>query len=144
MWMKRHFEQPEGLTGQETHEERRAAFKGAKLSHVEVLNAKDDQNFSPKIVMKGMVEGWLTMAGDKITILAKPENVVYDVIRKPGAYCCHCGEELEQGEAFNEDGSKTTPGATHVKQKHAGATSPDPNWPAGYKVENHYTCKRQG
>lgn len=110
---------------------------------VEVLHAGDRQNFSPSLIRQGQKAGWLTFEADRLTILdSEGDPVTYKVVREPGSYCCHCGEELPDASARDEDSGMTV-GQLHVAERHAGETSPDPNNPSGYRRDDFYACEKE-
>ena len=92
-----------------------------------------EQNFSARLVVAGMKEGWIAVKGDKLTLNVKPEALHYTVKRMPGHYCLHCGEKLQS----SADGLLAQ---LHVAEQHTGKKSPDKNWPGGYSVTNAFEC----
>lgn len=58
------------------------------LSHIEVQHTGTtrDQHFSVDLVAAGLAEGWLSIAGGKLTLHAQPEDLVYTILRVPGKY----------------------------------------------------------
>lgn len=109
--------------------------KPPKLDHIVVKHTgvSVEQNFSRRLVEGAVAEGWMTLSRGKIIVHAKPEDLVYTVKRAPGHYCVHCGEKLDSD--TNGQGARK-----HVAEKHAGAKSPDPQWPHGYAVTNAFEC----
>ena len=101
------------------------------LDHVKVLRAGSRQNFSTRFIEKGLADGLLTLSGDRLVLNTKPE-LVYQVWRRPGSYCCHCDAPL--------DDSATA--KAHLDKEHKGKTSPDAGNPAGYRRDNFYACER--
>lgn len=97
-----------------------------------------EQNFRVGLVEAGLAEGWISIAQGKLTLRAKPEDLVYTIKRGPGHYCCHCGVKLVDAAAFVAP--KITAGMQHVATAHAGKRSPDASNPAGYRRLNHYEC----
>jgi len=110
-------------------------YEGAKLQHIALRHTgvKAEQNFSRRLVEGAVADGWMTLSQGKIILHVQPEDLVYMIVRGPGHYCCHCKEKLD-GSGFGAQAR------AHVKEKHAGASSPDPQWPAGYCVVNAYEC----
>jgi len=104
------------------------------LKHVEVIASYPTQAFSPKFVYGAIKEGWLRMDGDVLSFDTKPK-VRYQVIRNPGRYCCYCNKPLGSfGEA-----------EIHLLLEHkdeVGRKQPDPQNPAGHRVDNFYACER--
>lgn len=110
------------------------------LSHVALLHTGEtpEQNFHVKEVELGVAEGWATVNTSQIGMKVRlPEGVDetlrYSIKRGPGRWCCHCKSKLA-------DDSRGTQARLHVAQAHPGATSPDPKWPSGYAMLNHYEC----
>lgn len=101
------------------------------LDHVKVLRSGALQNFSTRFVEQGMADGLLTLSGDRLVLHTKPE-LGYQVLRRPGYYCCHCNAPLD--DAANAK--------AHLDKEHNGKASPDPGNPAGYRRDNFYACKR--
>ena len=103
-------------------------------SIVEVDRLTDTQVFSPNVIAGGIAEGWLDASDKTITIHTTDGDLVYNIVKKPGRYCCHCGEKL-QDDATGETARE------HVAKKHAGKQSPDPENPSGYKMQNFTECE---
>jgi len=103
------------------------------LDHIEIPLAPKRQGFSPKFLERAITEGWATRIGTRIVFDTKPKTV-YDVIRLPGCYCCHCGIQIEAG---------GTVAQIHVKTLHPDKLSPDKENPAGYRINNYYDCKKE-
>jgi hypothetical protein len=106
---------------------------------------KPEQNFSEGLVQAGITEGFATVSRGELVLHAEPEDLVYEIIRGPGHYCCHCGEPIPDANAFlkDENGEETdqTVGMLHVAEVHGGEKSPDPNNPSGYMRLNGYQCR---
>jgi hypothetical protein len=104
--------------------------KGDELSvkGIKVLHASDEHHFSPRLIEGGVSEGWLSMGKGKITIHGEGGDVVYNIARAPGYYCCHCNMKLDDGGVLAQSHV-----ATHKAKK-----SPDKNNPAGYRKDNFY------
>lgn len=104
-----------------------------EFDYMEVVHTgtKPKQNFSTGLVQRGIREGWLTMSKDKLVLHTKPEELVYDVVKGPGRYCCHCGEKLDD-DAIGELAQ------THVLMNHEGVESPDKGNPSGYVMRSSY------
>ncbi len=94
---------------------------------------KEGQNFSTRFIETGILEGWITMDASKITLHTKPQNLVYAINVRPGRYCSHCGDKLN-------DDTRGVEARNHVREAHAGRKSPDPESPAGYAQVNAYLC----
>jgi len=102
---------------------------------ITVLRARSVQRFTQNLINGGLREGWLGMSGGRIHITAESGNLTYLIIRTPGAYCCHCDESVPGGGSP----ASAEESLTHVAQAHPEETCPDPQNPAGYRVENFYT-----
>lgn len=101
---------------------------------VKILHVKPRWHVSPPLLEQGRVQGWLRLTGTTLTVRGENRQVVYEVIRIPGHYCCHCEQEVGESVA----------GATHVASVHPGVPSPDPNNPHGHRRDNFYTCVLKG
>lgn len=106
------------------------------ISHVEILDAPAQQKLTQDFLDKGLVRGYISMGNGRITIEAKPEKVVYRIIRTPGLYCCHCGRELERSQ-------KSEVAKAHIASEHSGVASPDKENPAGYRDDMFYACEKE-
>jgi hypothetical protein len=117
--------------------------KAPRVNGVKVLRVHKVEHLSPSFVEQGMSEGWMSMTKGKMVIHGTEGDVEMHVVRRPGVYCCHCGERLGD---INEGG--TVEGANsfrkHMTVSHSGAASPDVTNPAGYGQENYYTCTSEG
>lgn len=109
------------------------------LDHVRVLStgATPLQHFSPRFVLGAAGEGWLRLERDRIVLdvrdpAGEPVGLVYRILASPGVFCCHCGKRLGAGDQVAR---------AHLEQLHAGEASPDPQNPAGYRVDNFYRCE---
>lgn len=102
----------------------------AVLDYIKILHAGPEQRFSEGLVGGAILEGWIALKGEKITLLTKP-RVVYLIKRKPGYYCCHCGDPIDG--AANEARS-------HLFDEHKGKKSPDASNPSGYERIHYYDC----
>lgn len=104
-------------------------IKPGALQGVRLIRAVSGvHHFADEFILKAIAEGWMQLAGDRLTISpldAAP--VVYRRVRLPGLYCCHCDAPLE-GNAVDC--------LAHVRAEHGDAPSPDPNNPAGYRRDN--------
>ena len=99
------------------------------LDYIKVIRSGPRQRFSDGLVGGGILEGWVALKGNTLTLLTKP-RLRYRVERTPGWYCSHCGEELP--------GSPEA--RAHVETEHGGKKSPDPSKPAGYERIHYYDC----
>jgi hypothetical protein len=102
------------------------------LDHIKLLRAGPRQRFSTGLVEAEVEEGWMVLSDEKITLKTKPK-AVYLIERKPGYYCCHCGD-LMLGSLEAQ---------AHVKDEHAGKKSPDAFNPSGYERIHYYDCVKE-
>lgn len=107
--------------------------KDAKVVGIKVLRANDRQHFSPNILQMGITQGWLKQADSKITIGQGVDAVIYNVVRGPGYYCCHCGKSVDDAASAR----------VHLDAEHAGEESPDKNNPSGYERTHYYDCVKE-
>lgn len=114
-------------------------FDKDKLTHVQVLHAGPRQKFSPDLIDKAIREGWLERRQGRFVLKSEPV-VVYRIVREPGYYCCHCGQELPDAGQMVEGGR--TVGLAHVAT-HGARSSPDRNNPSGYARLNAYDCEKE-
>jgi len=106
---------------------------------VRLRTAPERQHFSQGMVEGAMAEGWLAITRDRIVISSEDGPVAYDIERRPGRYCCHCGEKLADDDHTNP----ASPGALarqHVEAEHKGKKSPDPENRSGYCCIRYYDC----
>lgn len=94
------------------------------------------QHISPNIIEGGVSEGWLSMGDGRITIHAESGDVALKIVQRPGRYCCHCEEKLD-------DDARGEAARAHVMTHHAGTESPDKQNPAGYCCINAYVCAKE-
>lgn len=126
----------------ERDESGRPVSKSPKGVRILSLGASPNQHFSTDFVISAVRQGWATLVKDKFTIKAENGDVEYNVLREPGYYCCHCGQEiLDAGALMAEEEGKPqmTVGQAHVLT-HGSSKSPDPSNPAGYERINYYDC----
>ena len=90
------------------------------------------QHFTPRLIHRGLTEGWLEIQRSRLILQATGGAVIYQILREPGYYCCHC-----------QDGQPDAVGARqHVEAKHGGHASPDRQNPSGYRLALYYDCRR--
>lgn len=107
-----------------------------KVDHFDVWHTgtRREQNFSRQLVEVGLAQGWILIEGERLTLRASPEYLVYRILRGPGYYCLHCGSALPSD--LTGQGARA-----HIAEVHRQAsTSPDPQWPLGYRVSHAYEC----
>lgn len=67
-------------------------------THVLVIETgfTPEQNFSHRLVEEGVSARWIELdaEGRTLTMRAKPEDLVYQVLREPGYYCKSTGEAI--------------------------------------------------
>lgn len=102
-----------------------------RLVGVKLLHGGPRQRFSPGLIERGIVEGWIQL-GDNMVKLRTDPPATYKIVRMPGYYCCHCNESL----------SDSPSGPIHVSMAHPGKKSPDPFNPSGFRKDNFYECIR--
>lgn len=90
-----------------------------------------EQNFSKGLIERAGTEGWAGIDGDHLILDVVPEPLVYTILRRPGCYCCHCGELLTAGGAVARQ---------HIAERHPNEASPDRQNPAGYRITDAYEC----
>lgn len=134
MLLKRHHVIPEGWVPELDDEGNLAnpLPSNTPLTHIELIHTgtKREQNFSTSLVLGAVEEGWAELSSTRLSLMVKPETLIYRIKRSPGHYCSHCGTKL--GDEFSA--------RAHVAAKHAEAKSPDKQNPAGYCRLNHYEC----
>lgn len=105
------------------------------ITHVEATfkGRGERQNLSTRLVEKGVSEGWLSLSRGEIVIHQERgvRDVKLRIVRGPGRYCCHCGEELADEQTAR----------AHVAAEHEGDDSPDAENPSGYRWNLYYECE---
>jgi hypothetical protein len=110
------------------------AVKGIELLHT---GASRRQNFSDSMVDTEIAAGRMAFDADgNLVVYTEQVALRYKVLRTPGSYCLHCGENLNDD--TRNDGAISR---AHVAEKHPGISSPDPANPAGYERIHHYECE---
>lgn len=104
---------------------------GLEVDHVQVRRLTKTQKFTQRVLDKGFIEGFISIGNGQIIIKSQPDDIVYNIIRRPGYYCCHDDCLLEDEQAAKK----------YVSDNYAGAESPDSNNPAGYRKDNFYFCE---
>lgn len=72
-------------------------YDGAgKCTHVLVKHTGTEpaQNFSRRLVLQAVTDGWMQITGSTLTIKAEPEDLFYAIKRQPGYYCISTGERI--------------------------------------------------
>lgn len=80
---------------------------GAKVSRRADFTAPppEEHHFSPDWVMRGVSDGLVSLANGQIVIHRGEDNggdLAYDIVRPPGAYCLHCGDQVGEGPSNSE------------------------------------------
>ena len=62
------------------------------LDHINIIHTgvRLEQNFSTRFVERGLSEGWLVLKELSIELHFKPSVLTYEILEKPGRYCCLC------------------------------------------------------
>lgn len=127
------------------------------LKHIVLKSAPPRQVFSEKILMRGMMEGWLRVDGDRIILKSYPKETIYQIKRRPGIYCLHNMERQPSQEAARahiltthcgygqdelpaDDEKLTRKFWEMLKAKNY--KSPVEDSPAGYCQVNGYDCMK--
>lgn len=130
------------------------------VSHIEMQRSTERWHASPRVVEKGIAEGWLSVGGGKLTIktAVDDQDVVYKIDRGPGHYCCEChapldGEHSARRHVLEEHASvpaKLIPKDNQELQDGFHALLADQEFessdganPSGYCKLNYYDCARQ-
>jgi len=125
-----------------------------KILHSPALGGR--QHFTPRLIEKGAVEGWLSFGAGKITIKTVPDeaDLVFKILRAPGVYCCFDEAKLEGSEReareYVLDNFASGKGGVELQVldgegnvvRSGNVKSPDANNPAGYRQDNFYACER--
>ncbi|GEM_PF-4305641 len=59
--------------------------------------------WSTRMVDRAVTEGWMTLGRGRITVHTMSGDIVWRIVRAPGAYCVHCGCEVGGGPAGSPD-----------------------------------------
>lgn len=133
MLLKRIYKTPEGW--EKKLDDKGECINPPPLEYVSLANTgvHPEQNFSIDLVTEGLTNGLMLIDDDVLTLDCHPEPLRYNIKRRPGRYCLHCGEKLG-------DDTGGALARLHVAEKHAGKTSPDASTPAGYVWLLHFEC----
>lgn len=138
------------------------------VSHLEIRTGPEvgeRQKFSPRVIQRGIVEGWLSFGGGKAVVTTAPDlpDMELQVVAGPGLRCCFCEAELtDEAAARNhvldehEASGKKDAFELHVLEdavddegapmkrsiRSGFVKSPDPENPAGYRGDNFYLLER--
>ena len=89
--------------------------------------------FSIRMVDQAVTEGWMTLGRGRITIHTMSGDVMWRIVRKPGAYCVHCGAAVGSGPAGRA--GEVARRRLHTDGCCGDGGHPD-DAPAGYEVLN--------
>ena len=108
---------------------------GPELNYISLAHTgtTPEQNFSVKLVTELVTKGIMEISGDELIFHVHPEDLHYEILRKPGRYCLQCGEKLPadiSGELAR----------LHVATEHAGELITDPSNPSGYVNLTWFEC----
>lgn len=107
--------------------------KAGAVPSVKVHHAPAQQKFTPTMIIRASMEGWMSLQGGRLTINGEEGVIVYRVIRTPGCYCCFDDAPMANGAAAR----------AYIDAHYPGMPSPDPQNPHGYRVDNFYYCERE-
>lgn len=126
------------------------------LVGVEVLHAGPRQRFTPRLIEKGVSEGWLKFRDGMVVVEGVNCSLRYRVVREPGYYCCHCGAQLqstnEAREHVKTHSRQVVVNPSWFERVFLGARpetvyetpAADPDNPSGYRRDNFYECVLEG
>lgn len=112
-----------------------------KCTHVRVKHTgtEHEQNFSRRLVLQAVTDGWMKVEGATLTIKAEPENLIYDVKRHPGYYCTSTGERMPIDELAWSQMLQTGRGDLSRQQALAWLAA-NGKAPSDYEVTMAYEC----
>ena len=84
-----------------------------RFPYVQVLRAGERQNFWPKLIKKGLQEGWLVKEKDKIILHGMTHDWIYKIVNGPGSIVD--GQEIKVYQC-ELDGSLLTKATEKVKR----------------------------
>ena len=58
---------------------------------------EQEQHFPIKLVTEYLQKGFMKIQGDELIFHVYPEPLHFEILRRPGRYCLHCGENLMDG-----------------------------------------------
>jgi hypothetical protein len=118
----------------------KAPIAPPKLAYVSLAHTgfEAQQNFSAKLVTELVKAGIMKLSGDELTLTVMTDggfmDLSYEVLLKPGRYCLHCDEKLD-------DDPGGTLARLHMATNHNGIPSPVPDEPSGYVWNTGFICR---
>lgn len=94
-----------------------------------------EQNFRRGLIEEGVVEGWVKLDGDTLTLNSQPESLVYTVVRAPGYYATYGGQRIPISNF-----AWSSPGRDRLAAAEAKAWLSAQGLPPSYEVVNAYEC----
>ena len=111
---------------------------GVQIKHT---GASPEQTWSASKVEQYMSEGWMAMRGDEIVITAEDgEELVYDILRRPGYYCASTGERIPLSEPAMSQFMNSTAATLAPAEARAWLTAKGLP-PTGYEATRNYHCR---
>ena len=104
------------------------------LDYVRVSRVSKRQNFTQRFIDRAIQEGFASLVKGELVIHARPDELIYKILRMPGYFCCHDNAPLGSEKEAVE----------YLDANFDGAASPDANNPAGYRKDNFLACELQG
>lgn len=126
------------------------------IQHIEVEQHPRNGiwNISKKLLEEGMADGWLSIQDGKVVIRTADgePDVEYQILRRPGHYCCYCGEKLQNSKSAPEHIAQHE-GEAYAKRDPDGSLPDDfdptdqftrdqLNNPSGWGLFNEFRCER--
>jgi len=110
---------------------------------VEVIHtgASARQNFSTKLVVQGLTQGWIELTPKQLTLRGSNATLNYKVLRAPGSYSLHDGKSIPISELALEQRRATGVGTLAAVEARAFLKASGAPPDAGYEVINHYECE---
>ena len=115
--------------------------KAGKVSGVRIKDtgSSPKQTWAARQVEQYMSEGWMALRGDQIVITAEDgDELVYDIVRRPGYYCASTGERIPISEPAM--GQFMTQSEATLAPAEARAWLAERKRGGGYEATHNYTC----
>ena len=109
-------------------------FVDNKLDHVKVIRSSKNQNFTQAFIDEFLEDGILSMGKGKLTIDAKPQDLVYNILATPGFFVCFDNKKMPSPAEC----------VKYIEENFKDLASPDTENPAGYRKDNFYKCELEG